>query len=268
MVFPGAFLIARNPDPASTLPYLLHLPLPGAPLVLKTADTWPRTSKVYCHRAGPWPQEPELIDQVPVRLCQRRGVAIELVLDRPSENHSQLVFTLEGGWERILWQSPHLIRQPRKPREVVILVDTQERHPYRFNRLPARTEWRPLPAGHYGVDLAGEIVGTVERVSLATLATRLFDGRITDILAELALVRRGALVVEDRYREVLKLNHLAAGFGPDLLAAAQVRFPDVPIAFCDTRPVAEEWTYRFLAAALASARAETDTAEPRRRALS
>ena len=41
------FTVARNPDLASTLPYLLLLPLPGGPLVLKAADTWPRTAKMY-----------------------------------------------------------------------------------------------------------------------------------------------------------------------------------------------------------------------------
>src|SRR5690606_33449713 len=35
------------------------------------------------------------------------------------------------------------------------------------------------------------------------------------------------------------------------LAEAQVRFPSVPIVFCETRPLAQEWTYRFLGAALA-----------------
>lgn len=29
-----------------------------------------------------------------------------------------------------------------------------------------------------------------------------------------------------------------------------MRFPDVPILFCETRPLAQEWTYRFLGAAL------------------
>jgi hypothetical protein len=32
----------------------------------------------------------------------------------------------------------------------------------------------------------------------------------------------------------------------------------VPIVFCDTRQLAEEWTYRYLAAALAWATTETD----------
>jgi len=38
----------------------------------------------------------------------------------------------------------------------------------------------------------------------------------------------------------------------------QVRYPNVPIVFCDTRPLAEEWTFRFLGAALANAEAEHD----------
>lgn len=266
-------MIARNPDPDSKLPYLLRLPLAGGPLVLKAADTWPRTAKVYCHRADEWPEEPELVDQAPVRSCQRRGVAVDLVLDRPRENRSQLVFTtLAGGREAIFWQSPRTTRQARPGirvptrraqglRQVVILVDTRERYPYRFNHQQASTERRALPAGDYGVELAGEIVAVVERKTLADLAGRLIDGSLTYALAELATVDRAALVVEDRYGEVFKLDHVTAGFVPDLLAAVQVRYPTVPIVFCDTRPLAEEWTYRFLAAALAFAQAELDATE-------
>jgi hypothetical protein len=35
----------------------------------------------------------------------------------------------------------------------------------------------------------------------------------------------------------------------DAIAECQIRFPTVPIVFCDTRKLAQEWTYRFLAAA-------------------
>jgi hypothetical protein len=35
----------------------------------------------------------------------------------------------------------------------------------------------------------------------------------------------------------------------DGLAELQVRWPGVPIVFCETRQLAEEWTYRYLAAA-------------------
>jgi hypothetical protein len=43
-----SFLIARNPEEDSKLPYLLHLPIEGG-LVLKARDTWPRSARIYCH---------------------------------------------------------------------------------------------------------------------------------------------------------------------------------------------------------------------------
>jgi hypothetical protein len=47
---PARFVVARNPDEASTLPYLLRVPVAGPPLRLKAKATWPRTAKVYCHQ--------------------------------------------------------------------------------------------------------------------------------------------------------------------------------------------------------------------------
>jgi len=98
---PALFEVATNPDPDSTLPFLIRLPLPSGELILKARDTWPRTAKVYCHRAERWPEAPEILEQVAVRSCRRRGVAIDLVLDRPRENRSQLVFTrIQAGRPR------------------------------------------------------------------------------------------------------------------------------------------------------------------------
>jgi hypothetical protein len=60
-------------------------------------------------------------------------------------------------------------------------------------------------------------------------------------------------VVEDRYSSLLKASHAPAGCLPDLLARVQVRYPETPIVFAETRPLAEEWTFRWLGAALAEA---------------
>ena len=49
------FVIARNPDEASSLPFLIRLPLGPHGVALKVRETWPRTSKVYSHRADDWP---------------------------------------------------------------------------------------------------------------------------------------------------------------------------------------------------------------------
>lgn len=37
----------------------------------------------------------------------------------------------------------------------------------------------------------------------------------------------------------------------EMLAAAQVRYPNVPIMFCENLRLAQEWAYRFLGAAAA-----------------
>ncbi len=79
----SVFVVGRNPQEDSKLPYLLRLPLEGG-LVLKARELWPATARVYCHRfEQPWPQEAEIVEQTPVLLCRRRGAAIDLVLDRP-----------------------------------------------------------------------------------------------------------------------------------------------------------------------------------------
>jgi hypothetical protein len=265
------FEVAANPDPDSTLPFLIRLPLPGGELVLKARDSWPRTAKVYCHRAERWPQEPELVEQVPVRSCHRRGVAIDLVLDRPRENRSQLVFTrIQGGREGIFWQSARTTRQARPgirvPRRraaelahLTILVDTRERYPYKFGQQQAITERRALPAGDYGIAHDDQVVAVVERKSLDDLVRRLIDGQLTYAIADMASLPRAALVVEDRYSSLFKLEHTKPGFVTELLAALTVRYPTVPIHFAETRPLAEEWTYRFLGAALAYHQAETSS---------
>lgn len=257
------FEVAVNPDPDSTLPFLIRLPLPDGELVLKARDSWPRTAKVYCHRADHWPRDPEIVERVPIRSCQRRGVAIDLVLDRSRENRSQLVFTrIQGGREGIFWQSARTTRQARPgirvPRRraadlarITILVDTRERYPYKFAQQQAATERRALPVADYGVEHGGDVIAVVERKSLDDLVHRLIDGQLTYAIADMATLPRAAVVVEDRYSSLFKLQYTQPGFVTELLAALTVRYPTVPIHFGETRPLAEEWTYRFLGAALA-----------------
>jgi hypothetical protein len=70
------------------------------------------------------------------------------------------------------------------------------------------------------------------------------------VLADLATLPRAALVVEDRWSSVFRLDRVRPAVVADGLAEAQVRFPSVPIVFCETRRLAQEWTYRFLGAAV------------------
>lgn len=259
------FVIARNPDEASTLPYLIRLPLGRDGVVLKVRDVWPRTSKVYCHRADGWPGDAEILERVGVRSCIRRGAAIDLVLDRGRENRSQIVFTrIRGGREAIFWQTARTSKQARPNvaipsrrasglAELEIVVDVHERYPYRFSHQQVTTVRRALPAGDYAVCRGGEVVAAVERKSLSDLSSSLLSGRLRYALGELASLPRAAVVVEDRYSDVFRLEHVRPGAVADALAEAQVRWPEVPIVFAETRPLAEEWTYRYLGAALADA---------------
>jgi hypothetical protein len=66
-----------------------------------------------------------------------------------------------------------------------------------------------------------------------------------------------AVVVEERYSQVFKLDRIRPAVVADGLAELQVLWPSVPIVFCETRSLAEEWTYRYLAAAHAWAISES-----------
>jgi ERCC4-type nuclease len=89
----------------------------------------------------------------------------------------------------------------------------------------------------------------VERKKLAELAGNVVDGSLLVTLGELATARRAAIVVEDRWADVFRLEHVAPSMVAEMLAAAQVRYPNVPIVFCENRQLAQEWAYRFLGAA-------------------
>ena len=262
-------VIARNPDPDSKLPYLLRLPIDGG-LVLKARDTWPRTARVFCARAVEgWPEEPDIVEDVAVVSCVRRGIAVDIVLDRTREFRSQLVFTtLANGREAIFWQTRKVVgtarpgaripgRRASGIEELEIIEDTRERYPYRFAHQKAHTVREALPAGDYAVrDSSGLVVAAVERKALADLASGLSNGTLVFELARLAELPRAAVVVEDRYSALVAHAHSPGGFLPDMLARVAVRYPEVPILFLETRPFAEEWTFRYLAAALAEALAE------------
>lgn len=259
------FRVARNPDPSSQLGYLLWVPVPNGPLLLKARETWPRTAKVYCHRADAWPDigELELIEEIPVRTCAWRGRSIDLVLDRYRENRSQFVFTrLKGGREGIFWQTPKTVggvrpglrvptRRASGAEVLTVLKDTRERYGYRFANQQAVVDAQQLPCGDYGVAIDGQVVAAVERKSLDDFATSAVDASLSFAMAELASLERAAVVVEGRYGDLFTREHGQPGFLADLVAQLQVRYPAVPIVFCGSRKLAEEWTFRFLGAARA-----------------
>jgi len=264
------FLVSRNPDPDSSLPYLLSVPIDGG-LALKAREPWPRASRVYCHPLeGAWPKDAELIEDVPVRHCRRRGAAIDLLLDRRANYRSQFVFTRHRGRELIFWQTAKAARAGRpgsripKRRaagleELAVAVDTRERYPYRFAGRSVQTTRIALGAGDYAVlDGDGRPLAAVERKTLENLAASLNDGSLALQLSELCELPAAAVVVEGSYSGLLRSEHAPPGWQADLIARVQARYPGVAVVFAESRKFAEEWTYRFLAAALAERGAAPD----------
>ena len=255
-------LIALNPAEGSRLGYLLRVPQPGGDLLFRTSDTWPRTKALYCYPVSleEWPTEPEIVETLPLRSCQRRGASIDVILHRGRENRSQLVFTTARGRDAVFWQSPRTRKQARPNvrtptaraqglQDLQILVDSHERYAYRFHTQQTTTVTQALPCGDYGVSMDGQLIAAAERKSLADLVSSLTSGRLRYQVADLAALPRAAVVVEDRYSQLFKLDRVRPAMIADGLAEVQVRWPNVPIVYCETRPLAEEWTYRFLAAA-------------------
>jgi hypothetical protein len=257
-------LIAVNPDEDSRLPYLLRVPLAGGDLVFRTSGTWPRTKALYCYPVplDEWPADAVIVERVGLRSCRRRGAAIDVILDRARENRSQLVFTTARGRDAVFWQSPRTRKQARPGvrtptaraagiPDLQIVIDSHEQYPYRFATQQVSTVKRALPCGDYGLVLDGVLVASVERKSLVDLVASLTGGKLRYQVAELATLPRAALVVEDRYSQLFKLDHVRPAVIADGLAELHIRWPAVPIVFCETRGLAEEWTYRYLAAAQA-----------------
>lgn len=265
----SSFLIARNPDPDSTLPYLLRVPIDGG-VLLKARDRWPTTARVYCHPLEEWPAEAEIVEEVGVRSCARRGAAIDLVLDRGRNNRSQIVFTTPtpgraNGRPMIFWQTARTAQNARPGQrvptrrasglaQVILLIDTRERYPFKFSGRPVELERTALAAGDYAVRGGPEgdegVIAAVERKGQEDFITSLVDGSLNYALAELAALPSAAVVVEARYGALVNHPHTQPGWLLELVARLQVRYPAIPLVFADSRKLAEEYTYRYLAAAL------------------
>jgi ERCC4-type nuclease len=171
--------------------------------------------------------------------------------------------TMRDGRPGIFWQTRKVVgtarpgaripgRRASGLAELEIVVDTRERYPFRFVKQQATTSREALTAGDYAVRRPdGSIIAVVERKSIDDLSASLNNGTLVFELAKLGEMPRAAIVVEERYSSLVKHAYAPTGFLPDMLARVQVRYPEIPIVFAETRPLAEEWTYRWLGAAAA-----------------
>jgi hypothetical protein len=251
------FVVGRNPDAESSLPYVLRVPV-GRGLTLKAAEPWPLSSRVYCHPLDSAPDELEVLQSVGVRMCAWRGQALDLVLDRARHNRSQFVFTTAHGRAAIFWQTPLVTRRrrarpPRGPApgalSMAIEVDTRERRPYDFGGRALDVRRAALFAGDYAVRGPAGVVAAVERKTADDFVTSASSGALAFAMADLSALPSAAVVIEASYSQLIAHPRVRPGFMADLIARLQVRAPSVPLVYADDRRLAEDWTYRFLAAA-------------------
>jgi hypothetical protein len=257
---PDAFIVARNPEADSSLPYLVFLPLEGGTW-LKARETWPRSSRVYCHPAGEVDAAAlDVLERIAVLSCQRRGPVVDLVLDRAANRRAQFVFTSARGRPMIFWQTAKAaanarpgLRVPQRPGRALdrIAIDTRERYGYTFKGRDVEVERVALRVGDYAAFLDETVIAVVERKAMDDFSNSLVDGTLGFAMGELAQLGKAAVVVEGTYTQLLRRGFVDGAWLGDLMVRLQVRYPAVPIVFTETRALGERWTFAFFAAAAA-----------------
>lgn len=81
------------------------------------------------------------------------------------------------------------------------------------------------------------------------------------LLSDLAALPHAAVVVEQGYGKVFQQPQGRGSTAAEAIAEAQARFPSVPIVFCETRALAQEWIYRWFGACLLEWRTARATAD-------
>ena len=174
------FEVAANPDPDSTLPFLIRLPLPTASSCSRpaTAGRGPRRSTATAPSS--WPRRARdrrtASRSAPASAVVSRSISCSTARARTAPSWCSPASKAAARGSSGRHRAP-----PAKPgpgsafpagcaaglAELTILIDTRERYPYKFAQQQASTERQALPAGDYGIAHDGEIIAVVERKSLA-----------------------------------------------------------------------------------------------------
>lgn len=109
-----------------------------------------------------------------------------------------------------------------------------------------------LACGDYAVLANEEVHAAVERKTHDDLVKALLDGSLAFALADLSELPHAAVAAETRYDKLLAEPRVQPGWLAEVVARLTVRYPSVPLVLCDSRKLAEDFTHRFLAAAVAS----------------
>jgi hypothetical protein len=230
--------------------------------VFSTVGTWPRSRALYCHPLGleHWPDDAEVVERTGLRSCRRRGAAIDLILDRSRHNRSQLVFTTARGRDAVFWQTPRVRKQAR-PRS----AHRPPALPVSPSSRSSSTPTSAIPTGSAAKPCAPS-PGRCRVATTASWSTGVSSPPWSASRSPTSWRASPAASCTMPWatwrhfrgprwwsRTATRRSTSSTGSAPaavaDGLAEYQVRWANVPIVFCETRQLAEEWTYRFLAAA-------------------
>jgi ERCC4-type nuclease len=110
-----------------------------------------------------------------------------------------------------------------------IVIDTRERYPFRFTGKAAQTERVALAAGDYGVRAGEALIASVERKTFDNFAASLSDGTLAFQCQRLAELPAAAAVVEGKYSDLFRLEHVNGAWLADTLVRLQLRYPEIQV---------------------------------------
>ncbi|MFQ6082279.1 MAG: ERCC4 domain-containing protein [Candidatus Aminicenantia bacterium] len=256
-------------EPRGRFPYRLFIEeKPGEFLSLRVQERWPGPGKkIFCRIEGTL-RVNDLPAQEPLEKCNivslsRYGKKLTIILDRPIKKRCWFIFlkkeykTRPGQYyDQVFWitQSSAVaerrgayLPRSRKKGGFKVLIDINERYPYRFKNV--ETERKKLPVGDYALIYNENLVAVAERKTkdnfLHEIAT--FDV-LKAKLQELSTFSYKAVVFESPYADFInpkKLTYYSASYLAELLADLTVEFRNVQFVFCSNRKVANEWLYRW-----------------------
>jgi len=232
---------------------------------LLVQDAWPAEGKnTFCLRperhSQPW-QCLAVKERVPIKALKARGKMLSVVLDRSVRKRCEFLFTEKryksgaGSYEQIFWRTQDYFRQrpasirTRPAERVEVLIDTQERYPYKF----ASSRRERLPVGDYGV--AGPESGMLALVERKTFRDFLHSLKSINTvhltLTELAAYPFAAMVVEAPFHYFLDQSRLGpygfrAATVEKLIMELYASHPAVHLVFLENRKVAQRWCASFL----------------------
>lgn len=250
-------------------PYELFLEdSPGQFIHLKTQDKWPGPGKnIFCKFEG-YSREEDLPDEEPLDECvirsrKRYGKRLTIILDRKIRKRCWFIF-LKKEYKRrpgefysqVFWitQSSAVGERrgayiPRGGKNEVfeVIIDSNERYPYKFAEATVRRE--SLPVADYALVKDDKIVAVVERKTLDNFIHSIgtYDA-LKMALSEMVLYKYSAVVFEAPYRNFInpqKNPHYSPSYTADIIADLMVSFSQIQFVFQRSRKMANEWVYRW-----------------------